>query len=141
MCGIRGWRAGRHGGCESAGMAGKGLILLIVVALLLAAVPVSALADPAASLMAVRHRGCADRPGVAAPLHRSSKLDKVARLLADGKTLRAASMEAGYRVKSAATLQIPGAEDSLIEHAASRQLCAQVTDPEYTEIGTYRHGA
>jgi len=122
-------------------MAGNGLILLIVVALLLAAVPVSALADPAASLMAVRHRGCADRPGVAAPLHRSSKLDKVARLLADGKTLRAASREAGYRVKSAATLQIPGATaDSLIEHAASRQLCSQVTDPEYTEIGTYRRG-
>ena len=138
---MPGGGTGGNGGCESAGMAGAGLIPLILIALLLAAVPVSAFADPAASLMAVRHRGCADRPGVATPLHRNRKLDKVARLLADGKTLRAASMETGYRVKSVATLQIPGAEDSLIEHAASRQLCAQVTDPEYTEIGTYRHGA
>jgi uncharacterized protein YkwD len=116
--------------------------LILVILLLLAAVPVGAFADPAASLMAVRHRGCADRPGVAAPLHRNRKLDKVARLLADGKTLRAASMEAGYRAKSVATLEIPGAaEDSLIEHAAGRQLCSQLTDPEYTEIGTYRRGA
>jgi uncharacterized protein YkwD len=138
---MLGWGVGGHGACESAGTAGDGLILLVLVALLLAAAPVSAFADPAASLMAVRHRGCAGRPGVAAPLHRNRKLDKVARLLADGKTVRAASMEAGYRVKSVATLEIPGAaQDSLIEHAASGQLCSQVTDPEYTEIGTYRRG-
>lgn len=139
---MPGWGAGENGGCESAGTAGEGLILLILVALLLAAVPVSALADPATSLMAVRHRGCAGRPGVAAPLHRNRKLDKVARLLADGKTVGAASMQAGYRLKSVATLEIPdAAQDSLIEHAASRQLCSQLTDSEYTEIGTYRRGS
>src|SRR6185437_4997135 len=137
MCGMPGRGSGVNGDCESAGTAGAGLILLIVIALLLAAVPAGALADPAASFMAVRHRGCADRPGVAAPLHRNRKLDKVARLLADGKSVGAATMEAGYRVKSIATREIPGAaQDSIIEHAASRQLCSQVTDPEYTEIGT-----
>jgi uncharacterized protein YkwD len=119
--------------------AGDGSILRVL--LLLAAVPGSAFADPVASLMAVRHRGCADRPGVAAPLHRNRKLDKLARLLADGKTVRAAGMEAGYRAKSVATLEIPdAAQDSLIERAAARQLCTQVTDPAYTEIGTYRRG-
>lgn len=140
---MRRWDTGGNGDCVSRlRRPGEGSILLILVGLLLAAVPASAFADPAASLMAVRHRGCADRPGVAAPLHRNSKLDKVARLLADGKTLRVASMEAGYRLKAVATLEIPGAaQDSLIEHAASRQLCSQVTDPQYTEIGTYRRGA
>lgn len=115
---------------------------MMLIALLLAAVPASAFADPAASLMAVRHRGCADKPGVAAPLHRERKLDKVAHLLADGKTLREATLQADYRLKSVATLEIQdAAQESTIEHAASRQLCAQLTDPEYTEIGTYRRGA
>lgn len=139
---MPGWSAWVNGSCESAGTAGDGLVLLILIALLLAVVPARAFADPAASLMAVRHRGCADRPGVTAPLHRNRNLDKVARLLADGKTVRAATLEAGYRVKSVATLEIPGAvQNSVIEYAASHQLCSQVTDPEYTEIGTYRRGA
>lgn len=121
---------------------GRLIVVMLLIALVLAAVPVGALADPAASLMAVRHRGCADKPGVAAPLHRERKLDKVARLLADGKTLREATLQADYRLQSVATLEIPdAAQDSTIERAASRQLCAQLTNPEYTEIGTYQRGA
>ncbi len=112
---------------------------MMLIALLLAGVPASALADPAASLMAARHRGCADKPGVAAPLRRERQLDKVAQLLADGKTLREAT--ADYRLQAVATLKIPDAsQDSIIERAASRQVCAELTDPQYTEIGTYRRG-
>jgi uncharacterized protein YkwD len=113
---------------------------LMLAALILAALPANAVADAAASLIAVRQRGCSDRAGVAAPLHRSSQLDKVARLLAEGRTLDAATRQVSYRLKSVATLQITGAQDALIERAASRQLCAQVTDPAYTEIGTYERG-
>jgi uncharacterized protein YkwD len=107
---------------------------------LLASASAQAAADPTASFLAVRHRGCADRPGVAAPLHREKKLDKVSRLLADGKTLREAGLKAGYRAKASATFQITAAEDELIERALVRQFCAQVTDPRYTEIGAYRRG-
>jgi len=115
---------------------------MMLIALLLAAVPAGASADPAASLMAVRNRGCADKPGVAAPLQRKRQLDKVAHLLADGKTLREATLQAGYRLKAVATLEIPdAARDSTLERSASRQLCAQLTDPAYTEIGVYRRGA
>jgi uncharacterized protein YkwD len=113
----------------------------MLIALLLAAVPLEALADPTASFMAVRHRGCADKPGIALPLHRSKKLDKVSRLIADGETLREAGLKVGYREKSAATFRIPAVpEDELIERTLIRQFCAQVTDPEYTEIGAYRRG-
>jgi len=111
------------------------------LALLLALWPLGALADPATSFMAVRHRGCADRPGVPAALHRNKKLDKISRLLADGKSLREAGLKVGYREKSAATFRIPGVtQDALIEPTLARQFCAQVTDPEYTEIGTYQRG-
>ena len=75
------------------------------------------------------------------PLQRSRKLDKVSRLLAEGKTLREAGLKLGYREKSAATFRIPGVPlDELIERTLVRQFCAQVTDPEYTEIGAYRRG-
>lgn len=114
---------------------------LRLIALLLAALPTVALADPVASFMAVRHRGCADRAGIAAPLHRNTKLDRISRLMAEGQSLRAAGIKVGYREKAAATFRIPGvARDALIEHTLTRQFCAQVTDPEYTEIGAYRRG-
>jgi uncharacterized protein YkwD len=107
---------------------------------LLASVSARAVADPTASFMTVRHRGCADRPGIAAPLQRNKKLDKVSRLLADGKTLREAGIKVGYREKSSATFRITAPQDELIERALIRQFCAQVTDPEYTQIGAYRSG-
>ena len=107
---------------------------------LLASASAQAVADPTASFMTVRHRGCADRLAVAAPLHRNKKLDKISRLLADGKTLREAGLKVGYREKSSATFRITAAQDGLLEHAILRQFCAQVTDPEYTEIGAYRRG-
>jgi uncharacterized protein YkwD len=115
--------------------------LLLASLPIAAALPMKAMADPTAVFMAVRHRGCADRAGVAAPLQRNRKLDKVSRLLADGKTLREAGLKVGYREKAAATFRIPGApRDDLVERALTRQFCAQVTDPEYTEVGAYRRG-
>ncbi len=113
----------------------------MLIVLLLVAAPLPVPADPAAGFMALRHRGCADRPGVATPLQRNKKLDKISRLLADGKTLREAGVKVGYREKSAATFRIPGVpKDELIERTLARQFCAQVTDPEYTQIGAYRRG-
>jgi uncharacterized protein YkwD len=117
------------------------LIALLLAALLLAARPLNAFADPTTAFMAVRHRGCADKPGTAASLHRNAKLDKVSRLLADGKALREAGLKVGYREKAAATFRIPGVpRDANVEPTLARQFCAQVTDPEYTEIGAYRRG-
>ncbi len=113
----------------------------MLIAVLLVTVPLEASADIASSFIAVRHRGCADRPGVSATLHRNRKLDALAKLLAGGEKMQAAALKVGYRDKAAANFMIPGVpDDSLLEHALVRQFCAQVTDPEYTEIGTYRRG-
>ncbi len=113
----------------------------MLIALLLATAPLEALADVAAGFMAVRHRGCADRPGVQAPLHRNRKLDAISKLMADGAKIREAGQKVGYKEAAAAAFRIPGVpEDKLIERALLRQFCSQVTDPEYTEIGTYRRG-
>ncbi len=120
---------------------GDSLIRLMLIALLLIGATPEVFADVTASFMAVRHRGCADKPGVPGALHRNRRLDAVARLLADGQKARDAELRVGYRESSAAVFRIPGVtEDAQIERALIRQFCGPVTDREYTEIGTYRDG-
>lgn len=113
-----------------------------LTAALLLATPLTAFADLASSINAVRQHGCTDRHGTPAPLHRSRKLEAAARALATGQDLHAATTKAGYRELKSASIQIANVpDDPQIQQVLSRQFCSQVTDPAFQELGTYHKGA
>lgn len=115
------------------------MVRALFIAALLASISSAALADAAAGFNFVRQRGCANRPGTGAPLHRNRKLDTVAKLLSRGMPLRRAEMQAGYRDSAAATFVIPGEPDAArVEQVLAQQFCAQVADPRYTQLGVHQ---
>ena len=116
--------------------------LALCTATLLIAAPSFASADVASSINAVRHRGCGDRPGAPVALHRNRKLDAAAKGLAERADLHAATAKEGYRELKSASIQISAVpDDEQVQRVVSRQFCAQVTDPDLKELGTYRRGS
>ncbi len=116
--------------------------LALCTATLSIAAPSLASADVASSINAVRHRGCADRPGAPVALHRNRKLDAAAKGLAERADLHAATAKVGYRELKSASIQISAVpDDEQVQRVVSRQFCAQVTDPDLKELGTYRRGS
>src|SRR6266699_2554716 len=76
------------------------------------------------------------------PLRESTRLDEVARQLAQGAELRAAQQLAGYHAASAFSVQISGVPPSGdVGRVIVRQYCEQSTNPAFREIGTFRRGA
>jgi uncharacterized protein YkwD len=109
--------------------------------MLLALLPLEAAADVVSSVNKVRAHGCPGRRGGEAPLHQSRQLDLVARQLARGIDLRRAEKEVNYHAVTSASVRISGVPDNGdIENTLGRQFCSASTEPEFREIGTYRHG-
>jgi uncharacterized protein YkwD len=108
---------------------------------LLALAPLTAAADIVSSVNKVRAQGCPGRHGGVAPLRETRQLDAVARQLARGIDLRRAEKDANYHAVSSASVEISGVPDSGdIEHIVARQFCSASTEPDFREIGTFRHG-
>ena len=114
---------------------------LLVIALL-ALAPLTAAADIVSSVNKVRAQGCPGRRGGVTPLRETRQLDAVARQLARGIDLRRAEKEANYHAVSSASVEISGVPDSGdVEHIVARQFCSASTEPDFREIGTFRHGS
>ncbi len=110
-----------------------------MLALSFAAIPVNARADVAGAINEARQHGC--RPGVASNLRENPRLNEAARRLARGENLQEASRKAGYRATSSAALQVTNVPtDRDVLQFAVRRFCAQITEPDLREIGTYRSG-
>src|SRR5437879_12494839 len=88
-------------------------ILLLLAALLVALLaPLAAAADVIDYVNSVRRHGCGGHAGGLVPLRESTRLDEVARQLAQGAELRAAQQLAGYHAASAFSVQISGVPPS-----------------------------
>ena len=84
-------------------------ILPPLAALLVALLaPLAAAADVIDYVNSVRRHGCGGHAGGLVPLRESTRLDEVARQLAQGAELRAAQQLAGYHAASAFSVQISG---------------------------------
>jgi len=118
-------------------------ILLLLAALLVALLaPLSAAADVIDYVNSVRRHGCGGHAGGLVPLRESTRLDEVARQLAQGAELRAAQQLAGYHAASAFSVQISGVPPSGdVGRVIARQYCEQSTNPAFREIGTFQRGA
>jgi uncharacterized protein YkwD len=94
------------------------------------------------SINTVRDVGCAGRPGGAAPLRESSRLDEVAHRLSQGADLRTAEQAAGYHAVSSFSVSISNVSPSGdVERIIGQQFCQQSTNPAFREIGTWRRGS
>src|SRR5213082_2192385 len=114
-------------------------IRLLLVALL---APLAAAADVIDYVNSVRRHGCGGHAGGLVPLRESTRLDEVARQLAQGAELRAAQQLAGYHAASAFSVQISGVPPSGdVGRVIARQYCEQSTNPAFREIGTFQRGA
>jgi uncharacterized protein YkwD len=100
-----------------------------------------AAADVPDAVNAVRYVGCTGHHSVP-PLRESAPLDEVAHRLSQGTDLSTAQRFAGYHAMSSFSVSIsnvPASGD--VEAIIARQFCAQVTDPAFREIGTWRRGS
>lgn len=117
------------------------MIRICLLALPLAALPLTSVADVAAVISELRAHGCHGSPGAGSSLRDNPRLDAAARRLARGDTLQEATERAGYRSVSSAAVRITNVpRDGDIERVAGQQLCSQLGDRELREMGSYRHG-
>lgn len=100
-----------------------------------------AIADLRSDINAVRVRGCGKQPGVPGSLLASRDLNGVAKEWSRGGRLREALERTAYRATNSASMHIEGAaNDSTILRVLTANYCEELTDPAFTEIGTYRRG-
>jgi len=117
------------------------LLRLTVLVLSLATIPLTAKADVVGAVNEARLHDCHANPGTPPRLRENPRLNEAARRLSRGETLQDASKKAGYRSVTSASLQITNVPDDRdIERIVARQFCAQITDRNLREIGTYRRG-
>jgi uncharacterized protein YkwD len=114
----------------------------LLLVLMLALRPLDASADVVSSINKVRAQGCPGGRGGQVPLRQNSRLDGVAKQLARGVDLRRAEQMAGYHAVASASVEISGVPDSGdIDRILARQFCTAATEPQFREIGLFRHGA
>ena len=117
------------------------MLRLTVLVLSLATIPLTAKADVVGAVNEARLHDCHANPGTPPRLRENPRLNEAARRLSRGETLQDASKKAGYRSVTSASLQITNVPDDRdIERIVARQFCAQITDRNLREIGTYRRG-
>jgi len=112
------------------------------LALLLTALgPAWACADVIDSVNTVRNVGCDGRHRAAPPLREHARLDEVAHRLSQGADLRTALQFAGYHEVSSFSVSISNVPaNGDIERTLAQQFCAQIINPAFREIGTWRSG-
>src|SRR5438270_52705 len=125
-------------------------IRLLLVALL---APLAAAADVIDYVNSVRRHGCGGHAGGLVPLRESTRLDEVARQLAQGAELRAAQQLAGYHDGSSPEERITRSgyrwretgenlasgimtpEDAVAGWLRSPEHCANLMDPAFRHMG------
>ncbi|HEY3785128.1 MAG TPA: CAP domain-containing protein [Steroidobacteraceae bacterium] len=117
------------------------MLRICLLALVLAVLPPSVLADAAGAVNRVRLQGCPGSPGGAPRLRDNPRLDEAARGLALGQSLREAADRAGYRAVVSASVRVTNVpDDRALEHIVSRQFCSRIGDRDLRDIGSYRRG-
>ena len=100
-----------------------------------------AFADIADVVNSVRADGCGRYRGQATPLRKQRNLSAAARRLARGDSLDRALINAGYRAKHSASLNISGnTRDEAIASTLRLQFCPQVMESTFRDIGIYEGG-
>jgi uncharacterized protein YkwD len=90
--------------------------------------------DLAATVNAVRARGCGGRPAVKPALRPDARLDRAAARIASGDALRDALQSAGYRAVQVAVLEASGNPASF-ERSLAEGGCKDVTEAAYRDLG------
>ena len=122
------------------------LILLVLrrhclLILTFAMIPMAATADIVGAVNAARLHDCRANPNTTPKLRENSRLDEAARRLSFGETLQNAAKKAGYRSVTSASMQISNVpDDREVERIVAHQFCAQITEPDLRDIGTFRRG-
>ena len=111
----------------------------LILGCVLAATP--AFADIADGLNDIRRSGCKHHPGVKQPLRSSRGLDAVAREWSKGGRLREALDRTDYRGTNSASMRVEGsADEKTILKVLQREYCDTITNPAFTEMGSYQRG-
>ena len=111
----------------------------IVLCCALAATP--AFANIVDGVNEIRRSGCKNHPGVKRPLRPSRGLDAVAREWSKGGRLREALARTDYRGTNSASMLVEGSTDEqTILRVLREGYCDTITNPAFTEIGSYRRG-
>ena len=102
-----------------------------------AAAPVSAALG---SARAVRTQGCGGHAGIRAALRASGALDAAALHWSRATPLKSAIELSGYRAEQSAALHVSG-ELGVLQQALRLKLCAELTDSNFTDLGSIERGA
>jgi uncharacterized protein YkwD len=86
----------------------------------------------------VRREGCEGHAGTAAPLRSDAGLDRAAREWSAGGDLGDALRIAGMRVRASASLALMRTARAELPAALRQRLCAPLTDPTWTRLGSLR---
>jgi uncharacterized protein YkwD len=87
----------------------------------------------------LRIQGCGGHPGIRVALRDSVVLDSAALQWSRGADLKAAVGQSGYREEQSAALHISG-DASLLQQALQSKLCAQLTDRDFSDLGSVQRG-
>jgi uncharacterized protein YkwD len=87
----------------------------------------------------LRIQGCAGHPGIRVALRDSGVLDSAALQWSRGADLKTAVGQSGYREEQSAALHISG-DASLLQQALQSRLCVQLTDRDFTDLGSVQRG-
>lgn len=87
----------------------------------------------------LRVQGCDAHPGIRVALRDSGALDAAALRWSRGAELKAAVGQSGYREEQSAALHVSG-DASLLPQALGSRLCAQLTDRNFTDLGSVQRG-
>jgi uncharacterized protein YkwD len=113
-------------------------IVASVLIALACGLPLAASGDVAAGVNGIRERGCDRKPGIANPLHRSRRLDQVAREWSKGGRLRDAIARTDYRIVNSQSMRVEGGRSEAAVLAKLEQdYCSIILDPQFTEIGVF----
>jgi uncharacterized protein YkwD len=107
--------------------------------MMLASAPAAASDGLVDALNEARSRGCDQRPGVP-PLQSERKLDRVARLVAEGREMRRAMSDETYRAVKWTALHIADgrAGDAAVAGMLAERFCAHLTDAAFSDVGIAR---
>lgn len=116
-------------------------IVSACIVLCCALVAAPAFADIVDGVNEIRRSGCENHPGVKQPLRPSRGLDAVAREWSKGGRLREALARTDYRGTHSASMVVEGSTDEkTILRVLREGYCDTITNPAFTEIGSYRRG-
>jgi uncharacterized protein YkwD len=87
----------------------------------------------------LRIQGCSGHPGIRVLLRDSGALDSAAMQWSRGADLASAVRQSGYREQQSAALHVSG-DTSVLQQALTARLCAELTDRNFTDLGSVQRG-